>query len=147
MHSNFWNITTGQHNDMQIHVATSYVGHTEKLQKFQHRKPRWYTSVLVFFSVLHFLPARRYASAGTIAMALCLSVSVSVCLSQVGVLPKRLNESSWFLAWELPSSYLTLCKKKFGYLKHKGTFLWNFVQNSGLRILLRHIDCRDVLST
>jgi len=34
-------------------------------------------------------------------MALCLSV----CMSQVGVLSKRLNESSWFLAWELSSTY------------------------------------------
>jgi len=32
-----------------------------------------------------------------LAMALC--PSVSVCLSQVGVLSKRINESSWFLAW------------------------------------------------
>ena len=36
-----------------------------------------------------------------IAMALCLSV----CLSQVGVLSKRLNESSWFEARELPSTH------------------------------------------
>ena len=35
----------------------------------------------------HFLPARRYANTGTIAMALCLSV----CLSQVGVLSKGMN--------------------------------------------------------
>jgi len=36
---------------------------------------------------------------------------VSVCLSQVGVLSKRLNESSWFLAGELRSTYPTLCYK------------------------------------
>ena len=36
-------------------------------------------------------------------------VSVSVCLSQVGVLLKRLNESGWFLACELPSTRPTLC--------------------------------------
>ena len=35
------------------------------------------------------------------------SVSVSVC--QVGVLLKRLNESGWFLACELPSTRPTLC--------------------------------------
>ena len=40
------------------------------------------------------------------AMALCL------CLSQVGVLSKRLNESGWFLVWELLSAYLTLCCKE-----------------------------------
>ena len=38
-------------------------------------------------------------------------VSVSVCLSQVGVLSKRLNESGWFLARELPLTYPTLCCK------------------------------------
>ena len=36
-------------------------------------------------------------------------VSVSVRLSQVGVLSKRLNESSSFLAFELPSIHPTLC--------------------------------------
>jgi len=44
---------------------------------------------------------------GTIAMGLCLSVCVR--LSQVGVLSKRLDESSWFLACELPSTRPTLC--------------------------------------
>ena len=39
-------------------------------------------------------------------------VSVCVCLSQVGVLSKRLNESDWFLALELPSAYPTLCYKE-----------------------------------
>ena len=35
---------------------------------------------------------------------------LSACLSQVGVLSKRLNESSWFfLACELPSTRPTLC--------------------------------------
>jgi len=36
------------------------------------------------------LPARRYASAGT------SYGRVSVCLPQVGVLLKQLNESGWF---------------------------------------------------
>ena len=39
-------------------------------------------------------------------------VSVSVRLSQVGVLLKRLNESGWFLACELPSTRPTLCQKE-----------------------------------
>ena len=41
-----------------------------------------------------------------------------VRLSQVGVLSKRLNESSWFLTCELPSTHPTLqcVKRKFGYL-------------------------------
>jgi len=34
---------------------------------------------------------------------------VSVCPSQVGVLSKRLNESSWLLACELPSTRPILC--------------------------------------
>ena len=48
--------------------------------------------------------ARCYASA-VLAMGLCLSV----CPSQVGVPSKRMNESSWFLARELPSTRPTLC--------------------------------------
>ena len=43
--------------------------------------------------------------AWVLAMALCLR------LSQVGVLQKCLNESSWFLARELPSTHPTLCYK------------------------------------
>ena len=38
-----------------------------------------------------------------------VSVSVCVHLSQIGVLSKRLNRSSWFLACELPSTRPTLC--------------------------------------
>ena len=38
-----------------------------------------------------------------------VSVRLSVCPSQVGVLSKRLNESSWVLACELPSTRPTLC--------------------------------------
>ena len=48
--------------------------------------------------------ARCQASA-VLAMGLCLSI----CPSQVGVLSKRMNESSWFLACELPSTRPTLC--------------------------------------
>ena len=44
--------------------------------------------------------------APVLAMDLCLCQSVCVCPSQVGVLSKRLNESSWFLARELPLTYL-----------------------------------------
>ena len=43
-------------------------------------------------------------------MGLCLSVFV--CLSQVGVLLKRMNEPGWFLARELHSTYPTLCYKE-----------------------------------
>ena len=41
-----------------------------------------------------------------------VSVSVCVRLSQVGVPSKRMNESGWVLAWELHSTYLTLCYKE-----------------------------------
>ena len=44
------------------------------------------------------LPARRYASAGT------SYGPVSVCLSQVGVLSKWIDGSSWFLACRLLST-------------------------------------------
>jgi len=61
-------------------------------------------------------------------------VSVCLCLSQVGVLSNRLNESGWFWVWELPSTYPTLCFKEIQVSsKNKGTSLWNFVPNSGLR--------------
>ena len=36
-------------------------------------------------------------------------VSVRLCPSDIGVLSKRLNESSWVLACELPSTRPTLC--------------------------------------
>jgi len=56
--------------------------------------------ILSFYHLLLcvLLPARRYASTGT------SYGHVSACLSQVGVLSKRLNELRWFLARELPST-------------------------------------------
>jgi len=48
--------------------------------------------------------ARCYAS-----VVLALGLCVSVCPSQVGVVLKWLNESSWILACELPSTRPTLC--------------------------------------
>jgi len=50
--------------------------------------------------------------ARVLAMALFLSVNPSVCLLQLGVLSKRMDESCWFLAWELPSTHPTLCSKE-----------------------------------
>ena len=41
-----------------------------------------------------------------------MSVCVRLSLPQVGVLSKQLNESGWFLAWELPSTCPTLCCKE-----------------------------------
>ena len=55
-------------------------------------------------------------------LCLCLSVclSVSVRLSQVGFLSKRLND----LAWELSSTYPTLCctEIRVAYIQNKYTF-------------------------
>jgi len=45
---------------------------------------------------------RRYASEGTLVM--CPSVRPPVSLLQAGIVSKRLNESSWFLAPGLPST-------------------------------------------
>jgi len=62
---------------------------------------------------------------------------VSVCPSQVGVLSKRLNKSTWFLARELPSTKFhpsyTVLKVNSVISRNKGTSLWNVVLNSGLR--------------
>ena len=57
---------------------------------------------------------RRHAS----AVLCCRHVSVrpvlcpSVCPSQSGIAWKRVNESSWYLRWGLPSTYTTLCWKE-----------------------------------
>jgi len=55
-----------------------------------------------------------------VPMCVCPSVRLSVCLSQVGVLSKRMNESGWFLACELPSRLppvLHCVIRKFRYLQ------------------------------
>ena len=82
-------------------------------------------------------------------MSLCLCPCL--CLSQVGILSKRLNESNWFSACELPStpSY-TVLKRKFVYLQNKGTSLWNFVLNSDLEnfaTAYRSVETRYQLSS
>jgi len=41
-------------------------------------------------------------------------VCPSVCLSQAGIVSKRLDESSWFWARRLRSTYPTLCYKEIG---------------------------------
>ena len=87
--------------------------------------------------------------ARVLAIALCLSVCLFVCLSQVGVLSKRLNESSWF--FDVEASFhlsYTVLQGISGIYKDKGTSLWNFVPNSRLdKILLRNVDRRSALST
>jgi len=65
-----------------------------------------------------------------LAIRPCVCPSVSVCLSQVGVLSKRLNESSWFLGMGASFPHiLHSVIRKFGYLQKYE----NFVPNSGLR--------------
>jgi len=72
---------------------------------------------------------RNAMLARVLAMALCLSV----CLSQVGVLSKRLNESSWFFGmWASLHPSYTVLKGNSVISKTKRTSLWNFVLNSRL---------------
>jgi len=58
----------------------------------------------------------RSQTARVRAAALC----PSVCLLQVGVLSKQLDESSWFSVWKLPSTYSTLCRNEIR-VSSKGT--------------------------
>ena len=70
-------------------------------------------------------------------MALCLSLCV--CLSQVGVLSKRLNKSGWFLARELPLTYPTVCNKEISYVLMLFAILETFILLSILLLLLMYI--------
>ena len=54
----------------------------------------------------------RYVLSSCVCLSVCLSVCMSVRLSQAGIVSKRLDESSWFLARRLPSTYPTLCYKE-----------------------------------
>jgi len=65
-------------------------------------------------ALLEFLPARRYASAGrpTSYCPVSVSVCLSVCLSQVGVLSKWMDGPNWFLACRLFSTFATLSYKE-----------------------------------
>jgi len=65
------------------------------------------------FPLFGFLPARRYASSGTNNGPVCLTV----CLSQVGVLSKRMNELSWFWHGGFLLPILHCVKRKFGCLQ------------------------------
>jgi len=49
-------------------------------------------------------------------------VRPSACPSQAGIISKRLDKSSWFVAWRLPFTYPTVCFKEFGYLQKLGYF-------------------------
>ena len=60
-------------------------------------------------------------------------VRLSVRPSQAGIVSKRLDESSWFMVWRLPSTYPTLCYKEMS-VSSKITVLpcGTFLPNSGL---------------
>jgi len=86
------------------------------------------------------LPARRSASAGTSYGP--VSVCLSVCLSQVGVLSKLMNESSsWFLTRELSLTYPTLCCKEIQVPSIQG-----FIPSGTLPQTLRLRKFRDSIS-
>ena len=67
---------------------------------------------------LWFLRARCYASAGTSHDPVSVCLCLSVCLSQVGILSKRMNESGWVLARERFFPPIQHCAiRKFRYLQ------------------------------
>jgi len=55
-------------------------------------------------------------------------MSVCVRLSQVGVLSKRLNQSAWFWARGLLSTYPKEITSKFGYLQKQGYFVAQIIK-------------------
>ena len=93
--------------------------------------------MLVWFGFFGDLPSvgfitRDAMSARILVMVLC--PSVCLCLSQVGVLSKRLDESSCFFCTKafFDLSYRVL-KRNSDIYKNNGTSLRDFVPNSGLR--------------
>ena len=69
---------------------------------------KWRSGIRVLFPCVVFLP--RDALLARYMLSSC--VRLYVHLSQAGIVWKRLDESSWFLAWRLPSTYSTLCCKE-----------------------------------
>jgi len=90
--------------------------------------------------------ARRSASA-VYVMGMCQSVCVCVCLSQVGVLLKWLDGSSWFFGMEASFDQSTLCFKEIQVsTKMRVLFSGIFFLNSGLRKFRRGNRPSNVLS-
>ena len=94
-----------------------------------------YYLLLTFYKQtwLQFLPARHSASTGTgygpVSLCLCLRLSVT---SRSAIETNK--QIGLVLAWELPSTYATLYYKEIRVPpKNKGSSLWNFAHNSGLR--------------
>jgi len=68
-------------------------------------------------------------------------LAMALCLSPDGVLSKRMDGLSLFVArrllFTLPIRYCVL--RKFWYIHNKGTCLWNFVLNCGLETFRKGI--------
>jgi len=79
--------------------------------------------------------ARCYASA-VLDVGLC--PCLSVCHKSVFYRNGWTNRAGFRHVSFLPP-VLHCVKRKFGYLQNKGTFLWNFIQNFGLRKFLHGI--------
>ena len=74
--------------------------------------------------------AQRYAGM-VYAVAICLFIRPFVCLSQVGIVSKRLNRAGFCYGGFLrPVPHCVM--RKFGYLQNKGTSLWNLSQTPDL---------------
>jgi len=96
----------------------------EALRPWKSRASCNYQPIREFSTlILYFFPARRHAVMRWVLLAVVRCLSVCLCLSQVGVLSKRLN----------PRSILHCVIRKVRYLQNKSTFFRNFVPNFGLR--------------
>jgi len=79
------------------------VGSTARSSKRGQWRPRCRRGSTDLFCFYRAMLCIRGTSHGPV------SVRLSIWPSQVGVLSKRLNESSWFMACELPSTRPRLC--------------------------------------
>ena len=125
-----------------IHATWYYIGtgNVNILTINHHRFTKGSTTantVSVMASVYRALQTFAYAY---LHFHLCNSMTVwymlwpchCACLSQVRVLSKWLNGSSWFLEQRLSAAYPTWCCmgiRASPFSKHKDTCLWNFVPN------------------
>ena len=111
--------------DALMHKRHDILGITRVLITSKPTKARQNTNCL--HSRLVFT-ARRYASACTSHVRASVSVSVT---SRCSI--KRNGLIDLFLAWRLLSISTTLYFKEIQVSKNKGSSLWNFSLNSGLR--------------
>ena len=135
----FWayGITCRQtvHGNMWLHVVQLALGPKGNVQQGDSTVERFLLikilSVRMYLLCL-LLPAQHYTST-VYAVALCLFVCVSVCHKSVFCW----NILSLFLARRLPVTCSTLYFKAIKLsLKIRALFLWNFVPNSGLSLIV-----------